>query len=96
MNTMDEMGMDFLQWVTVPMCDRTVTTEVSGDFTLPDYQPELRRLLSVVPTVLPPAKYVGSGRVELNGTVDYLVLYACRCQRSIARRRPWSRWTRWI
>ena len=75
MNTMDEMGMDFGQWVTVPMCDRTVTTEVTGEFTLPDYRCELRRVLSVTPTVLPPAKYVGSGRVELNGTVDYLLLY---------------------
>ena len=75
MNMMDEMGMDFGQWVTVPMCDRTLNAEVSGDFTFPDYQPELRRLLSVTPTVLPPAKYVGSGRAELNGTVDFLVLY---------------------
>lgn len=75
MNMMDEMGMDFGQWVTLPMCDRTLTAEVSGDFTLPDYVPELRRLLSVTPTVLPPAKYVGSGRAELNGTVDFLLLY---------------------
>ena len=75
MNSMDEMGMDFPQSVTVLLCDRTVNTEVSGDFTLPDYQPELRRLLAVMPTPLPPAKYVGSTGVELNGTVDYQVLY---------------------
>lgn len=75
MNSMDEMGMDFPQWVTVCLCDRTVTAEVAGDFTLPDYQPEIRRLLAVTPTVLPPAKYVGAVNAELNGTVDYQVLY---------------------
>ncbi len=75
MNTMDEMEMDFPQWVTACVCDRTGTIEVSGDFTLPDYQPEIRRLLTVTPTVLPPAKYVGAANVELNGTVDYSVLY---------------------
>jgi len=75
MNSMDEMGMDFPQLITVSLCDRTVNTEVSGDFTLPDYQPELRRLLAVMPTPLPPAKYVESTGVELNGTVDYQVLY---------------------
>ena len=29
------------------LCDRTVGCEVSGDFTLPDGQPEIRRLLAV-------------------------------------------------
>ena len=75
MNDMDEMGMSEQRRWNVPLCDRTVTCEVSGDYTLPDYQPEIRRLLTVRPTVLPPAKYVGGGQVELNGTVEYQVLY---------------------
>ena len=57
------------------LCDRTVGCEVSGDFTLPDGQPEIRRLLAVNERVLPPAKYVSSSGVECNGTVDYSVLY---------------------
>ena len=74
MNGMDEMGMTG-QHITVPLCDRTVSSEVSGEYTLPDYQPEIRRLLWVKQTVLPPAKYIGGGQVELNGTVDYQILY---------------------
>lgn len=75
MNYTDEMGIEIPQWVTLPICDRQVSVESSGEYSLPDYQPEIRRLLSVTPTVLPPAKYVGATQIELNGTVDYQVLY---------------------
>ena len=61
--------------LTMPLCDRLVNSEVSVDYTLPDYQPEIRRLLYVSPTVLPPAKYIGGGTAELNGTVDFQGLY---------------------
>ena len=64
-----------LVYITMPMCDRTVNHEASGEFIIPDYQPELRRLLSVSERVLPPAKYVSGKGVECNGTVDYTVLY---------------------
>ena len=60
--------------VTVPLCDRTVWHEITREITLPDYEPEIRRVLSVSETVLPPAKYVGGGRVELNGGVEYRLL----------------------
>ena len=61
--------------LTMPMCDKTVTHETSGEFIIPDYQPELRRLLGVSERVLPPARYVSGKGVECNGTVDYTVLY---------------------
>ncbi|MBE6668457.1 MAG: hypothetical protein E7607_09145 [Ruminococcaceae bacterium] len=64
-----------LVYITMPMCDRTVNHETSGEFIIPDYQPELRRLLSVREKVLPPAKYVSGKGVECNGTVDYTILY---------------------
>ena len=57
------------------LCDRAVSCELSGDFTLPEGQPEVRRILSVSENVLPPAKYVSSAGVECNGCVDYRVLY---------------------
>ncbi len=75
MNDMEEMGRTQQRYLTVSLCDRVATCEVSGDYTLPDYQPEIRRLLWIKPTVLPPAKYVGGGQAELNGTVDYQLLY---------------------
>ncbi len=58
------------------ICDKTVTTELSSDFTLPDYQPEIKRLLRVKTTVSPAEKYIGMGSAEFSGTVDYAILYA--------------------
>ncbi|MBO5938482.1 MAG: DUF3794 domain-containing protein [Clostridia bacterium] len=75
MNYSDSMGSDATVHVTLPILDRRMNTETTGEYTLPDYRPEIRRVLSVTPTVLPPAKYVGGAGVELNGTVDYSVLY---------------------
>lgn len=61
--------------VQTALCDRFVMTELSSDFSLPDYQPEIKRLLRVRATVAPPDKYVGAGQVELSGDVDYSILY---------------------
>ncbi|MBQ9784807.1 MAG: hypothetical protein IJW29_04830 [Clostridia bacterium] len=58
------------------LCDRTVVNEVGADFSLPDYQPEIKRLLRVRASVSPPDKYIGAGSAELSGTVDYSILYA--------------------
>ena len=58
------------------LCDRFVVTELSSDFSLPDYQPEIKRLLRVRATVAPPDKYIGAGSAEFSGTVDYSIVYA--------------------
>ncbi len=61
--------------VQVPLFDRLLSTEVAGDFSLPDYQPEIKRLLRIGVGVLPPT-CTGSGRdTEMSGTLDYYVLY---------------------
>ncbi len=57
------------------LCEKNVITEAAGDFTLPDYQNEIRRILHVFPTVLPPTRYVNGSSAEFSGTVDYQVLY---------------------
>ena len=62
-------------YFTVPLYERNFGSEVSGDFTLPDYYTEIRRILCVTPTVLPPAKYVGDNTAEFNGVIDYTVTY---------------------
>ena len=59
----------------IPLCQKTVLTEVSGDFSLPDYQPEIKRLLRIRPCVLPAAPYAGAGNAEFTGALDYYVLY---------------------
>lgn len=59
----------------LPICDRMVTTEVSSEVSLPDYQPEIKRLLRVSATVQPPTRYVGGGAMEFSGAVDYCIIY---------------------
>ena len=58
-----------------PMGDRTVVTELSEEFSLPDYQPEMKRLLRVRATVLPADQYIGAGNAECAGRIDYSILY---------------------
>ncbi len=61
--------------VQVPLLNRELSTEVSGDFSLPDYQPEIKRLLRIRAVALPPTGTADSGSMELSGTLDYFVLY---------------------
>ena len=44
--------------------ERDVTTELSSDFTLPDYYPEIRKLLMIETNVSPAERYIGGGSVE--------------------------------
>lgn len=59
----------------VPVCNKTVITEISEDFTLPDYQPEIRRLLRVIPAIPVPSRYIGGNLAEFSGNVCWSVLY---------------------
>ena len=59
--------------VQLPYPVRHMTAEVTGDFTLPDYQPEIRRLLRIGVNLLPPDP--SSSESDLMGTMDYYVLY---------------------
>ena len=63
-------------FVQLPVCDKSVISEISGDFTLPDYQPEIKKLLRVTANVLPASRYVGDRSAEFTGNVDYYVIYA--------------------
>lgn len=62
-------------YIQLPICDKTVTTELSDDFTLPDYQPEIKRLLKVTAKVMPPSRYISDRQAEFAGGIDYYVLY---------------------
>ena len=63
------------QKAQVKLCDRVVLCELSNDYTLPDYVPEIRRVLKVSASIVPASKYVSGSRAELCGTVDYKLLY---------------------
>ena len=75
-NEMSEiLGKDGGLRVSMPLCERTVSHEISEEVILPEERPEIRRILSVVGRILPPSKYVGSGNAEWNGSVEYTLLY---------------------
>ena len=61
--------------IQVPILERELTSEVVGDFSLPDYQPEIKRLLRIGTNILPPNRFAGSDGMELRGVLDYYVLY---------------------
>lgn len=46
-----------------------------GDFSLPDYMPEIQRLLYVTPCVLPETKYLSGNTLEMGGSLTYSVVY---------------------
>lgn len=69
-------GASGMQRMQLPLCDRIMTTEVTQDYSLPDYQPEIKRLLRVSATVQPANRYVGGGSMEFSGTVDFCIYYA--------------------
>lgn len=59
--------------------DTVITHDTGEEFSLPDYVPEIRRLLGVKAGVLPESKYIsdnGTGLgIELGGTVTYMLIY---------------------
>ena len=57
------------------LCSRTVNTDISEDFTLPDYENEIRRVLYVKESMLPPAKFVSGNKLDVNGVIDYTLVY---------------------
>ena len=63
------------KYIQVPINEKATVTDLSGDFALPDYQPEIKRLLRVSACVLPPSKFIGDNEGELSGSIDYYVHY---------------------
>ncbi len=52
-----------------------VFAECAEDFILPDYMPEVRRVLRLETRLLPGEKFVGGGKAEFDGTVLYTLFY---------------------
>ena len=52
-----------------------VWCENAGDFTLPDYMPEIGKMLTCTPRLIPSGKYIGSDRAEFSGSVVYSLMY---------------------
>ena len=59
----------------MPMCARVINSDISEDFTLPDYYPEIRRVLYVREEALPPSGFMGGNKIDVNGVMDYTLIY---------------------
>ena len=55
--------------------DMGTVCDVSEDFTLPDYQPEIRRVLGVRARATTDGKYLTGEELEIDGGVTYTVIY---------------------
>ena len=60
-----EQGIDK---ITVVNGDTQMTSEVSEEFSLPDYVPEVRKVLTVRASALPEQKYLSDTTLEFSGT----------------------------
>lgn len=61
--------------VTYTRLDLGTAHDVSEEFTLPDYLPEIRRIVTYNGCVLPDSKYIDRGEIALSGIVVYTVYY---------------------
>ena len=59
----------------LPMCKRIINTDISEDYTLPDYYPDIRRILYVKENILPASKFINGNKLDVSGAVDYTVAY---------------------
>ena len=63
------------QKIQIPMLQRSVTTELSEEFSIPDYQPEIKRILRVEARAMPADRYVGPSSAEFSGKMQYTLFY---------------------
>lgn len=63
------------QIIKSELAKKTFTSEMSKDYSLPDYQPEIKRLMKISANVLPPKMDFGMDDAVFSGNIDYYVLY---------------------
>jgi len=61
--------------ISIPVCDKVITLESGSDYTLPDYQPEAKKILYVKANPVQPAKYVSNASAEFSGNLEYVIFY---------------------
>lgn len=64
-----------MQSVSVPYMSQILTSDVGEEFTLPDYYPEVKRVITTLCRVLPEAKYDSGEAIEQGGVVAFTVIY---------------------
>lgn len=59
----------------MPLVKRDISSDISEDLTLPDYLPEIRKVLCVKENLLPVAKFVSGNKIDVSGVIDYTLVY---------------------
>ncbi len=59
----------------VCICDTETESEIADDIVIPDYLPEIRRLLRVTPSFPEASEYIGGRSAEFSGNINWDVLY---------------------
>lgn len=72
MERVDFMDINYLKSRTVG----SLYTESATDYVLPDYQGDVKKVLSTCARIIPSGKFIGDGEVQFAGIVDIRVLYA--------------------
>ena len=49
--------------------------ESTGDYSLPDYNGDVRKILMITPTIIPSGKFSNTDSVEYTGNIEYRVVY---------------------
>ena len=74
-NFVGEFEMNVPTTVQTVCTDITANEEIGRDFVLPDYQPEIRKVLRLTPSVRPPSRFLGTDEAEFSGNVGFDLLY---------------------
>ena len=53
----------------------TVTGDFGGELIMPDYYPEIRKIVTVRASAIPDSKYIHDNELETGGTLSFDVLY---------------------
>ena len=61
--------------ITETRFDLTLACEAGGEYTMPDYYPEVRRIVSYTAEALPDTKFLSGDTLEAGGTLAFTVTY---------------------
>ena len=64
------------QKIMTQICDKTMGGDFTAEISMPDYEPEVRRLLRASVTLTPPIGFCDTIRMGMNGEIIYDILYA--------------------
>ena len=69
------MNNEEIMALSVLVCERRMGADANVEYTLPEYFPEIRKLLRVEPCLMQPTCYVSSSAAQVSGSVDYRIIY---------------------